>query len=130
MREILFRGKRVHTGKWIQGYYIKMLGMSHIEIPRSERENASFTVYTVNSKTVGQYTGFKDKNGTKIFEGDICGFCNSDDELTNYVILWFDGKWIVKNNGVDDIDDLDLFFCNHSVIIGNIYDSPELLNEE
>lgn len=127
MREILFRGKRVHTGKWIQGHYIKMLGMSHIEIPGSERENASFTAYTVNSKTVGQYTGFKDKNGTKIFEGDICGFCNTDGELTNYEVLWFGRKWVVREANSNAVDDLDLSFCERSVVIGNIYDNPELM---
>lgn len=68
-----------------------------------------------------------DKNGTKIFEGDICSFCDTDGGLTNYEVLWFGGKWVVREARSNVVDDLDLFFCERSVAIGNIYDNPELL---
>lgn len=70
-----------------------------------------------------------DKNGTKIFEGDICNFCNTDGGLTNYEVLWFGGKWVVREASSNVVDDLDLFFCERSVAIGNIFDNPELLEE-
>ena len=71
-----------------------------------------------------------DKNGTKIFEGDILAFDNTDGELTNYEILWFKNKWVVRESNYNAVDDLDLFFCECSTVIGNIYDNLELLKGE
>ena len=65
MREILFRGKRVGNGEWIEGYYFRQYGSNEIVTADDE-------IYHITPETVGQYTGLTDKNGlTKIFEYDI-----------------------------------------------------------
>lgn len=66
MREILFRGKRVDNGEWVYGFLVKMWGLYHI-IDQNDENSA----YMIKPETVGQFTGLCDKNGKKIFEGDI-----------------------------------------------------------
>nr|DAR51110.1 MAG TPA: YopX protein [Caudoviricetes sp.] len=124
MREILFRGK--FGDEWKYGYLtIEPQGLA-IKEPY---ECGASHIWCIDPKTVGQYTGLKDKNGTKIFDGDICSFCNTDGGLTNYEVLWFGRKWVVREASSNVVDNLDLSFCEYSVAIGNIYDNPELLEE-
>nr|DAO66955.1 MAG TPA: YopX protein [Caudoviricetes sp.] len=130
MREILFRGKSIEDNKWVYGDLIrekKSFGKICTRIYRTT--NNGWELIDVDSKAVGQYTGLNDKNGTKIFEGDICSFCNTDGGLTNYEVLWFGRKWVVREASSNVVDNLDLSFCEYSVAIGNIYDNPELLEE-
>ncbi len=99
-------------------------------------KNDSSNVWHIESDTIGQYTGFKDKDGNKIFEGDIVEFTNSDGDTTLYEVFWDgnNGKFAIATSGNRNyVDDFELFERNEYFklfeVIGNIYDSPELLKE-
>lgn len=127
MREILFRAKR-RNGEWREGSL-----MFYPDVNRAYMSSGEFKsiggIVEVDKNTIGQYTGLKDINGKKIFEGDIMSFVDSDGE-TIYVSVVFDaGAFLINENG-EIISEtlasfLDLGFC----IAGNIYDNPDLVKE-
>lgn len=135
MREILFRGKRVDNDAWVEGLLTIIWGQYHIIQPNDEN-----TAYPIILKTIGQYTGFTDKNGTKIFDGDILIFDDMDGSKGIYEVFWDgnNGKFAIAASGnrnyVDDFELFDELFERNEyfkwfTVIGNIYDSPELLKE-
>ena len=131
MREYLFRGKKTSNGEWGYGDLLcNLYGGRRVFIVSPINTQDTMGVNEVNLETIGQYTGYKDKNGKKIFERDIAAFNNSDGELINYEILWFNNRWVVRESDHNAVDDLDLFFCERSTVIGNIYDNLELLGDE
>ena len=136
MREILFRGKRVDNGEWIQGDIVQFPVHGVVRIVEQE---PSYKDAEVDSDTVGQYTGLTDKNGRKIFEGDIIHLEYSQvffggEYFGEYTaeVSYKEGCFVTDgiNNG-DEIETPLSGFDNDEVeIIGNIHDSPELLGGE
>lgn len=112
MREILFRGKRVDNGKWVVGYFFNL----------NDRESDL-------PKTVGQYTGLTDKNGKKIFEGDIIVITDAYGNKVTYTVEYKPTAFCVSQLGVNYSTYLgDFNNGKYEIeIIGNIYDNPELL---
>ena len=119
MREILFRAKRLTDRKWTYGDFTEVVG----DCPRIlSNENA--TMYAVAPETVGQYTGLKDKNGKKIFEGDAVWF---SDEKERGVVC-FDEIGACFSVRFDTFDAaFDHLYSNELEIIGNVFDNPELM---
>ena len=141
MREILFRGKRESDGKWLYGIYsddyVHETDFPCIMPLRSEHNDNDWSVIR---ETVGQYTGLKDKNGKKIFEGDVIqGVAYSTDFIG--VIIWIDE---IAGFGVryfnsrrtptawENSSILKMIQCGHkdkfaAEVIGNVHDNIELL---
>lgn len=146
MREILFRGKSVNDGNWVQGSLVvtKIEPADDAPIKHYHIEDMTIGVFpnefqsglseTVDPETVGQFTGLTDKNGKRIFEGDIVRFAErriggedvfvveqvAFDEGGFCTHRYFLNNWLrnglCRNTKLEGIE-----------VIGNIHDNPELL---
>lgn len=120
MREILSRGKDLETGKWLYGSFVNTPNHTYIST------NGEAFPAKVEPKTVGQYTGLTDKNGTKIFEGDIVRYGDTIHKVvfeqrngTAYFGLVYSPIETLPFGHYQDLRQLE--------VIGNIYDNPELI---
>ena len=135
MREILFRGKTFITKKMVTGTGILYDGTNTWIVNNEPPKALAFGMerYTVIPETIGQYTGLTNKNGTKIFEGDICqikGISYIDE--TPFVVEWNEeySGWFWRNLDFSSATDtITPEIAKTSRIIGNIHDNPELLKE-
>lgn len=144
MREILFRGRRIDNGEWIEGFYFQN--------PNPCAEDGKPVKHCISDlppfgaeiipETIGQYTGLKDKNGRRIFEGDVVAVVNSEfsAEARKYVEVYGKkyhvdmdegrrGWWpFACGDGCGCCEDDTVNPCE-CVVIGNVHDQPELLKE-
>ncbi len=127
-REILFRGKvklpdnyRGHNLSYRNGDWVYGLMNS----------NESIRGIFVDTNTIGQYTGLTDKNGTKIFENDILQVNYHGDEIGRVCIYYKFAMYLCSTICGDiDFDTLGMLNANYQLeVIGNVYDNPELLQE-
>ena len=160
MREIIFRGKRLDNGEWAEGYLYEhepeLVGIvSENDVPEPSKWFIARTAFAdwnmprlaefieVDPYTVGQYTGLNDKNGKRIFEGDILRIAKIADELGGYyrppldytvnvVVKWDLCAWMWETLCDDKryITFPDAWRLYECEIIGNANDNPELLKEE
>lgn len=128
MREILFKAKRLDNNEWVYGYLVKhpsaiQIGETspwYIHVPPAHPEDNG-GVYNVDPETVCQYTGLIDKNGNKIFEGDVVSYeytVGSDKMCHKYEVTW-------EGAGFSIFFDNDGFNSKEVAVIGNIYDKQE-----
>ena len=145
MREILFRGKSFYDGEWTRGWYCEeALGKWPLVpciIPSELARNGELKHEVVDTETVGQFTGLTDKNGAKIFEGDVVRmhyFFENFDTVT-FGVFEDETEIVCKLS----ITPLGVVFESANMsgylrdyleepeeeleVVGNIYDNPELL---
>ena len=124
MRDILFRGQRF-DGVWVEGYFFAKPILEKYFIIIGEDQ------YMVKRETVGQYTGLTDKNGLKIFEGDIVKITDKYGKSVVYVVEFYMGAFTLRRMDVEyrlQFIDFPLRYYDFE-IIGNIHDNKELLEE-
>ena len=141
MREILFRGK-MDNGEWVYGSFCmdaleQFNGLCGIDgfIRLYDKGKGKMQTYEVDRETVGQYTGLMDKNGKRIFEGDIVAQNwydydePRDDSFGKVVFCEYDCSFSVMDVNKDGFMPLGRCGSYHweVEVIGNIHDNPELL---
>lgn len=129
MREILFRGKRTDNGEWVYGFAID--SVLRDSIFNYITQSIAGYYAKVYRSTVGQFTGLLDKNGTRIFEGDIvrCDF-NTAPPMNGKVVFEngaFGLRWKHHGSGVENFAAFECICNVEYTVIGNIHDNPELM---
>lgn len=132
-RQILFRGKDIKSGKWRVGSLVDLdgdlsgqvfivpmfSGASSIPV----RHIVEYSAVSIDPKTVGQFTGTRDKHGRKIFEGDICRIGNLIYEVEFRYSSW---HFSILSNKIYCHPYFNSHCGERCEVIGNIYDNPEL----
>ncbi|MBR1752857.1 MAG: hypothetical protein IJ740_18630 [Ruminococcus sp.] len=148
MREILFRAKDEASNKWVYGYYVHLpsaAGSVHIMQVPAGNPDENNTAYYIIPETVGEYTGLTDRNGKKIFEGDILRsflgkkkiisvvkygafrpdfFYECSEKMGYSISKKIYGLFAKDNNGEEMMFAEDIHLAE---IIGNIHDNPKLV---
>ena len=147
MREILFRGKRMDNGEWVEGYVFDndfvddkryFVGSLLVE-PNGGAKSYDFDVTgmkfcEVDPETICQYTGLIDKNGKKIWEGDIVGYWDTYSTENGLSEAYCFGKVVWDDETMSFQVTNRLSAKSYEVldecsVIGNVFDNPELLEE-
>ena len=157
-RQIKFRAKGRYTGEWVSGsllhynldYFFGLDdSLTTYEFCYIWLENAKEDGrrVEVDKNTLGQFTGLYDNNGKEIYEGDIVVFGSLGDDAFDdcpFEVKWFDGRYIIRSK-FDDADELCDNLCGvgpgsvgvtadcvrkHFLVIGNIYDNPDLIKRD
>ena len=131
----LFRAKRIDNGEWVEGFLYPGIGIDKgkwiITIVDSVFMHSRS--FEVDPSTICQCTGIKDKNGNMVFENDIMvGYLDDifQDNATYVRVIWHNNGFCTHQTHRDDYELIDEFDQNHFMVCGNIFDNPELLEED
>ncbi len=129
MREVEFKAKRKDNGEWVYG------SLEHITETYKGEDIQECDIYQIVTydgigfdvipETIGQYAGLKDKNGKKIFEGDIVKAFYFEKEVIGKIEFVY-GTFALTNSAISDNQ---LFIFEKLEVIGNVHDNPDLLEE-
>ena len=149
MREILFRGKAINrdryesfrtdykNGDWVYGLLTRKFDERFENLPAEMTNEDGISGIDVDYKTIGEYTGLNDRNGTRIFEGDIVkapyidpifhSTWDIDKQPTEVALVKFDmGQYYIDY--IEGQYRFTVYVCQEYIeVIGNIYDNPELV---
>ena len=138
MMEILFRGKRLDNGEWVYGSSCmdaleQFNGLCGVDgfIRLYDKAKGKMQTYEVDRETVGQYTGLKDKNGKRIFYGDVAKVLQGKDKDIAYV-GFENGAFMLypKTGNIYERTLWEYWYNDWDVeVIGNVTDNPELLEK-
>ena len=126
-REIEFRGINTLSKEFIYGDLVKY---SENQWSIWALKNGGHEVYLIDTKTIGQYTGLKDRNGVKIFEGDVLKWVSSNPfskgEIRKVQVYYIQAQFWCK--GTIGVYLAELLSAEKCEVIGNIHSNPELIN--
>ena len=122
----LVHGKRKDNGEWVVGYYtVDAAGQEIIDVMNDMGLFESW--HPIDPSTLGAYTGIADKNGERIFDGDIVEGIFSGEVVRGVIQYGSDAKYYIYREGLYGIE------LNNASdwlqVIGNIYDNPDLLED-
>lgn len=130
MREILFRAKRIDNGEWVEGYLVKYPSGKVVIFKECGEPPDILLRCEIDPETICQYTGLTDKNGKKVFIGDIIrctkGCPHEVIWLKEYAGVYLGGMPAVYLSGLRE----GYAWTGEEEKIGNIFDDPELLKGE
>lgn len=128
MRTIKFRGKRTDNEEWVYGDLLRRYGMTEIYQP-------SGTIPII-PESVGQFTGLKDKNGVKIYEGDIMQVNQTEFNIGGkHEVYYYEDGFVTSSVNFINKEKANKNCLNYQIrskgayVIGNIHDNPKILNE-
>ena len=128
--KILFRGKRIDNEAWVEGSLLTTKYNTYI-IPMYDEFVSYQKPISVDSETIGQFTGLTNKKGVKIFDGDVLlsesWSANARSKRKTHIVEWGRVGWLASGYNGDMVVKPSLDVKSDWQVIGNIHDNPELL---